>query len=159
MRKISSLPAHPLGDKQREELTARGRTYCDLAGVRFLDYSGVLVQVIGCGMDRRVVKLRAEGRAVVDTKSYRRMNPSRASQSMWDDDEDDFDLEDGSGPAVGEVPSDDELCLLGPTVYGFSLVCREWGELMVVRSRLSSPFCPLPACRSTPSPRPKEVRC
>jgi hypothetical protein len=139
MRKISSLPAHPLGDKQRAELTARGRTYCDLAGVRFLEYSGVLVQVIGCGMDRRVVKLRAEGRAVVDTKSYRRMNPSRASQSMWDDDEDEFDLEDGSAPAVGDVPSEDELCLLGPTVYGFSLVCREWGELMVVRSRPFSP--------------------
>lgn len=85
MRKISSLTAHPLGDKQREELTTRGRTYCELAGVRFLNYDGGLIQVVGCGMDRRIVKLRAEGRAVVDTRSYRRMNPSRSAQNMWDD--------------------------------------------------------------------------
>jgi hypothetical protein len=58
MRKIASLAAHPLSDKQREELTARGRLYTDLAGVRFLDYSGVLIQVIGQGMDQRIIKLR-----------------------------------------------------------------------------------------------------
>lgn len=56
-------------------------------------------------------------------------------------DDDDFDHEDGSAPGVGEVPSDEELCLLGPTVYGFSLVCRDWGELLVVRclSAFASP--------------------
>lgn len=51
IRKPASLPAHPLGEKQREELTARGRTYTSLAGVQFLNYSGVLIQV------RKLLKL------------------------------------------------------------------------------------------------------
>lgn len=82
-------------------------------------------------MDRRIVKLRAEGRAVIDTKSYRRMNPSR-QQNMWDDAGDDFQQEDDASPGIsGEVPHED-LCLLPPTMHGFSLVCRDWGELLIV---------------------------
>lgn len=102
MRKISSLSAHPLTHKHREELTARGKLYTDLAKVAFLNYSGILVQVTGSGMDRRVVKLRvrffhawwscevaehwmqAEGRVVVDVRSYKRMNPARDT-GMWEE--------------------------------------------------------------------------
>mgnify|MGYP001560481048 FL=1 len=103
MRKISSLSAHPLTPKHREELTARGKLYTDLAKVAFLNYSGILVQVTGSGMDRRVVKLRvrfislalfhvrkaerraqAGGRVVVDVRSYKRMNPARDT-GMWDE--------------------------------------------------------------------------
>lgn len=58
MRKLSSLPARPLREKQREELNERGKLYMGLSKVAFLNYSGVLVQVLGCGMNMRVVKLR-----------------------------------------------------------------------------------------------------
>ncbi|KAL8279878.1 hypothetical protein RQP46_007728 [Phenoliferia psychrophenolica] len=117
LRKVSSLSAHPISDKRRDELTARGRLYVGLARVAFMSYSGSLIQ--------------AEGRAVVDIKGYRRLNPSQ-STNMWDEDdsEDGYTNEDASAAHLAEV-SEDELCLLPPCVFGFSLVQREWGEMRV----------------------------
>lgn len=162
LRKVSTLPVHslsdivrdaielilliqvyPMTDNARADLTARGEKYCDLAGVRFLNYSSVLIQVVGHGMDRRIVKIRAEGRAVVDSKSFRRMQPSRAAQERWEDEEDEFGFTSpGAGlvPRKGERPVQTDLCLLPPTVFGFSLVARDWGQLLVVSA------CCLSAC-------------
>lgn len=79
-----------------------------LSGVRFLQYDGVLTQICGHGYNKQIIKLRvrfeacspishrsvtdsgwlnvqAEGRAVVDAKSFRRMNPSRAIGGAWKD--------------------------------------------------------------------------
>ncbi|GAA5910070.1 hypothetical protein JCM6882_006507, partial [Rhodosporidiobolus microsporus] len=159
LRRLSSLPISPLtpGSKLHDELTARGRAYCALTGdagedgaepgaVRFLQYDGVLGIVSGCGMDRKIIKLRAEGRAVVDIKSYRRMNPGRAASQFWDDDDDDDDPFLYGDPTLPMHPTADslsdastvapnELCLLPPTVFGFSLPLREWGELLVTAFR------------------------
>ncbi|GAA6023290.1 hypothetical protein JCM10207_006222 [Rhodosporidiobolus poonsookiae] len=146
LRRLSALPITPLvpSSKLHNELTARGKLYCgltgdcaDKGGMRFLGYEGVLMQVVGSGLERKVIKLRAEGRAVVDVKSYRRMNPSRAQSPFWDDDDSDpFLFSDpppsyhpSSTPSTTVAPSD--LCLLPPTVLGFSLAQREWGELLV----------------------------
>ncbi|GAA5844391.1 hypothetical protein JCM11251_007595 [Rhodosporidiobolus azoricus] len=158
LRRLSSLPITPLvpGSKLHDELTARGKLYTGLTGdpvregeggvgadgVRFLQYEGVLAIVTGGGMDRKIVKLRAEGRAVIDIKSYRRMNPGRAASQFWDDDDDDDDPFLYGDPSLPMHPTHDstsdassvapnELCLLPPTVYGFSLSLREWGELLV----------------------------
>ncbi|GAA6041750.1 hypothetical protein JCM8097_008312 [Rhodosporidiobolus ruineniae] len=150
LRRLASLPVIPLApsSKQHADLSARGRRYCELTGAagggsKFLNYDGVLMFVQGCGMDRRVVKLRAEGRAVVDVKSYRRMNPSRSDGTYWEDDDDsdspflwgDPSLAlhpSSSSPSSASHIADSELCLLPPTVYGFSLTQREWGELSVL---------------------------
>ncbi|KAM0749809.1 P-loop containing nucleoside triphosphate hydrolase protein [Meredithblackwellia eburnea MCA 4105] len=133
MRKISSLPVHPLSDKHREELTARGLLYTGLARVAFMTYSGSLIQVVGSGIDRRIIKLRAEGRAVVDVRGYKRMNPSRTNAWEDEDDDDDYPYDGGAfnRPANNNTVAENELCLLPPTVFGFSLVQREWGEMRV----------------------------
>lgn len=65
MRKLSSLPVHPLTDQRREALTARGRIYTSLARVAFMSYSGSLIQVTGCGIDRRIIKLRVRPSSLV----------------------------------------------------------------------------------------------
>ncbi|GAA5974885.1 hypothetical protein JCM11641_008411 [Rhodosporidiobolus odoratus] len=154
LRRLSSLSIQPLAldSKLHTTLTERGQLYVGLSsdalvecgGIRFLNYKGVLMQLVCDGMSRRVVKTRAEGRAVVDVKSYKRMNPS--SSGMWDDDDDDdppsyslyasaldpFFPRPSSLPSLGSTclpPSD--LCLLPPTIPGFSLLQRDWGELSV----------------------------
>ncbi|GJN88240.1 hypothetical protein Rhopal_001205-T1 [Rhodotorula paludigena] len=155
LRRLSSLSLAPLDPSStlHADLSSRGLRYTTLTGdahlsrggngTRFLDYHDSLLQVLGSGMDRRVVKTRAEGRAVVDVKGYRRMNPSRAMQEWWEDEDDDdpflygIDLRpsptsdsDALSP-TSVSPSD--LVLLPPTVYAFSLVAREWGECLVAR--------------------------
>ncbi|KAK4699629.1 hypothetical protein P7C70_g6631, partial [Phenoliferia sp. Uapishka_3] len=181
MRKISSLPVHPLDEKRREELTTRGRLYTGLARVAFMSYSGSLIQILGSGCERKIIKLRAEGRAVVDVNGFKRLNPSMvaADWTEWvvmlppffvfvliglrfvSSDEDDVDFgidEDSAGydrhlwsTAPGDKVRESELCLLPPTVFGFSLVPsinlrrsknhsplhvvslvqREWGQMRV----------------------------
>ncbi|GAA6041759.1 hypothetical protein JCM8097_008317 [Rhodosporidiobolus ruineniae] len=161
LQPFSALPIEPLepGLPLHNELTARGKRYCELTGdagdggCRFLNYGGVLMQSIGGRSEKRVIRLRAEGRAVVDVKSYRRMNPSDYISPR----DDRYDAEDDYGDHYGYRRDDDgygghrhvprrsaaasptfsnalppaELCLLPPTVFGFSLVHREWGELTV----------------------------
>ncbi|GAA5874915.1 hypothetical protein JCM8547_003609 [Rhodosporidiobolus lusitaniae] len=153
LRRLSSLPLQPLSPSStlHRDLSERGKRYCELTGdagvggSRFLEYGGVLMIVTGCGMERRVVKLRAEGRAVVDIKSYRRMCPSGSGNgsTMWDDDDEDdtnpFLWGDPSMPLHPSTSSSHDpsrvspcdLPLLPPTVFGFSLVQREWGEMLV----------------------------
>ncbi|GAA5905336.1 hypothetical protein JCM8208_003820 [Rhodotorula glutinis] len=161
LHRVSLLNVAPLDTSSAlyAHLVSRGKQYVALTGaahsaeggpgVRFLDYDDVLIQVIGHGMQRKIYKSRAEGRAVVDVKGYRKMNPARSSAAF--DDADDWDGLLGP-PPVGPPVLDDlspppsstsssprrptqvapwDLALLPPTVYGFSLVAREWGELLV----------------------------
>ncbi|GAA6041757.1 hypothetical protein JCM8097_008316 [Rhodosporidiobolus ruineniae] len=159
LRRLSHLPVMPPtpGSQLHEDLAKRGKLYCELTGdagdggIRFLNYSGALMYISGGGQERKVVRLRAEGRAIVDVKSFRRMNPL---DSMREDryDDDSFDAASYSqslvepwsrasrrsrhgptAPPAAFDPSLDpsELCLLPPTVQGFSLVRPDWGELSV----------------------------
>lgn len=71
------MPLKP-SSKLYEELSTRGKTYVSLSGSpKFFNYDGVLTQIIGFGSNKKINKMRAEGRAVVDAKSFRRMNPMR----------------------------------------------------------------------------------
>ncbi|KAH8924864.1 hypothetical protein BT69DRAFT_36429 [Atractiella rhizophila] len=146
LRKISSLMAFPMTDELKKELTERGRLYAKLAGTpKYLHYTGVLSRVEGHGMERRIIKLRAEGRIVVDVKSYRRMNPTKdiwsrswyarsrsgpggksSSRRKISDDED-----AGENSLLGSNIADEDLCLTPPTIYAFSLVLKDWGEIKV----------------------------
>lgn len=44
---------------------------------------------------------------------------------------DDFDNEDHSNGSLGTEVAEEDLHLLPPTVFGFSLIAREWGEMLV----------------------------
>ncbi|GAA6041754.1 hypothetical protein JCM8097_008314 [Rhodosporidiobolus ruineniae] len=154
LRRISSLSVTPLqpASKLHDELTARGKRYCELTGAagedggRFLNYDGAIMFFTGSGHERKIVKLRAERRAVVDIKSYHRMNPTQSVGKSTDPD-DDFpasflwgDVSLPSNPTSASPSSlssiaPSEFCLLPPTVQGFSLVQRQWGDLLVTGFR------------------------
>jgi hypothetical protein len=57
-KSLASLAARPLTDKHREELIARGKLYCGLTKVCYLEYSGTLTQVSGKGMAKQVIRMR-----------------------------------------------------------------------------------------------------
>lgn len=84
MRNAASLSVWPLSDRQRDELTERGQRYKELAGVRFMDYDGVLIQTHGSGMNKKIIKYRAKGRSVIDVALYRRLVPNNREFSAWD---------------------------------------------------------------------------
>ncbi|GAA5849433.1 hypothetical protein JCM9279_000902 [Rhodotorula babjevae] len=161
LRRLSSLSVAPLDTSSAlyAHLVSRGKQYVALtgaahpaeggSGVRFLDYNDILIQVVGRGPLREIFKSRAEGRDVVDVKGYRKMMPGQASMEFFDPD----DWDPVAGPPPVRPPVLDELAdptsstsstplrptqvapsdlaLLPPTVHGFSLVVREWGELLV----------------------------
>lgn len=91
LRRLSSLSVAPLDTSNAlyAHLVSRGKQYVALTGaahpaeggpgVRFLDYDDILIQVVGRGPHRKIFKSRAEGRAVVDVKGYRKMVPGQAS--------------------------------------------------------------------------------
>jgi hypothetical protein len=129
LRRLNQLSIYPVTPKLREELTERGRRYMTYIGEpKYVSYKGALVQRVG----RDIIKTRAEGRCVADMANYRRLNPGN---DLWDgDDEYDESSDLGELPKSGEkvdttaIPEED-LCLTPPTIFGFSLVLKEWGEL------------------------------
>ncbi|KAL8286192.1 hypothetical protein RQP46_004680 [Phenoliferia psychrophenolica] len=145
VRRIASLSVKPLDDQHRSQLTERGRLYVELSKVVFKHYGGVLSYANG----QQVVRLKAEGRAMVDPTAYRRMNPQRylrMNEIPQDYDSDEYDSDDydseGEDPRQvrtvqptllrGAATAENELCLLPAYVLGFSLSQREWGEMLVV---------------------------
>ncbi|GAA5961988.1 hypothetical protein JCM3765_007185 [Sporobolomyces pararoseus] len=149
LRRLSTLATVPLkpGSKLYQELETRGKSYLSLSGSpKFLYYNGVLTQIIGFGSNKKINKMRAEGRAVVDAKSFRRMNPMREMDLCSDDDSDyfldydsDIDYEETSlalkqditSTSTGSTVSPSDYVLLPPTVFAFSLALREWGDMSV----------------------------
>ncbi|KAI5475269.1 AAA family ATPase [Pseudohyphozyma bogoriensis] len=149
VKPLSSLPGRPVRASTIETLRERGRKYIELSRVAFVEYKGSLGYYHGPAL----VKVRAEGRAVVDTKNFRRMNPNSIRAVGWSGDEDPMHYRHPGNilaryarrsshvdrmPVVGlsalgagdKVP-EELLHLLPPTVFGFSLVQREWGEMLV----------------------------
>ena len=92
------------------------------------------------------MKSRADGRCMIDMSGFRRMVPS---QDIWDyldydddDDDDDYYSDAGYGqdvkardvclPAQLETLKENQhFILTPPTVYGFSFVLKEWGQMLV----------------------------
>ncbi|KAL8279877.1 hypothetical protein RQP46_007727 [Phenoliferia psychrophenolica] len=140
MQEIPSLAVYPLTDNGREELTERGRISVSLSRVAFQFYSGNLIQVSGVGHERQIIRLRAEGRAVIDAKGFKNLNPS---ENIWERGdgfvplppaspfEDEGMRPDRKQARFADKVAEDELCLLPPYVLGFSLVLRQWGRMQV----------------------------
>ncbi|EUC57050.1 AAA family ATPase [Rhizoctonia solani AG-3 Rhs1AP] len=82
------------------------------------------------------VKTRAEGRLMVDTASFRRINPN---SDRWEYDDPRYfsaekALNDGASPASWRTSLDDDdedIALLPPTLYGWSFIAKKWGEILV----------------------------
>jgi hypothetical protein len=159
---ISTLVAYPLDFHQdpislRAQLIDRGRRFEQHAGMHFRSYAGIVLEPVDCGMDRYNI----DGRIVVDTKTFHRLNanfafninpfPSssrkakKVSRSRHPEDYDDYDdyddyndhVNDDTNDLVPDVklnldPLTDEQCLLASaTVRGFSFTEKRWFEFFV----------------------------
>lgn len=159
LRKIASLSVRPLVDSLRTELVERGRQYVKLTGVHHMQYNGVLMVVSFNLMGRKqIAKFDATGRAMLDREGYRKCEPGSHAANMDpyalgcscpscvrkqetalerdDEDDDDEEAPEHSLTSTTEAQTvgEDDLALLPPVVFGFSLSLKIWG--MMVRPLL-----------------------
>ncbi|KAM0753453.1 P-loop containing nucleoside triphosphate hydrolase protein [Meredithblackwellia eburnea MCA 4105] len=135
LRKIEALSVRPLSAKRRHLLAERGKTYLEYSKSHHAAYNGFFYTRAFAG----ATKLLGTGQVLTDVTSFRRCNPSLDN---WSD-----DVNDQGGYTAYQPPSrtgsqrveefDAEvLChLLPPTLHGFSLRAKRWGEFLI--SRLS----------------------
>ncbi|KAF8699278.1 ATPase family various cellular activities (AAA), partial [Rhizoctonia solani] len=150
LKKAAQLPVRHLSDEMLKTLIsmsypyfveyllltkttpARGRIYNKYAGVHHLNYNSNIIQMTPMGPN----KTRAEGRLMVDTASFRRINPN---SDRWEyDDPRYFSAEkaqnDGAASASWRTTledDDEDIALLPPTLHGWSFVAKKWGEILV----------------------------
>jgi hypothetical protein len=154
--RISDLSAFPFTwhsnpETVKKQLLERGRRWEALAGMHFRCYRGVALEYTPCGISRYNV----DGRVVVDTKTYHRLNANFAFQvsafkgekdkkssrrkiaqrNEWSDDEDDAGLEELELVPENQLevdPLTDEQCLLANSmVRGFSFSEKRWFDFFV----------------------------
>ncbi|KAL5634679.1 hypothetical protein ACGC1H_002653 [Rhizoctonia solani] len=132
LKKAAQLPVRHLSDESLRALITRGRIYKKYAGVHHLNYNSNIIQMTPMGP----AKTRAEGRLMVDTASFRRINPN---SDRWEyDDPRYFSAEkaqnDGASSASWRTSLDDDdedIALLPPTLHGWSFIAKKWGEILV----------------------------
>jgi hypothetical protein len=145
-RQISSLGVFPLSYHQKEEET---RAYLDKCGRKFLSLTSVhhcQYQGMAFYMKKNhPVKLFVNSRIMVDAAYFREANPNYARASIEESDsessslpgwtilgsDDDSEESPNAVKSNGMEPSDvkgDDILICSPTVLGFSLGNKLWGE-------------------------------
>lgn len=120
LREVNRLSVRILDAHWREVLTARGRKYVQVAqGAHYQNYTGQM-QIKGWWSWS---PLRADGRIMVDIKTYNQFC-SRDS-----DDDSDYDGDDSHDNTVSE----DQLWRCSPYILGFSFATKQWGRFSVSR--------------------------
>lgn len=151
--KITDLSAYPIQyhatpDLLRKELISRGKRWEAHAGMHFRTYSGIALEHTPCGISRYNI----EGRVVVDTKTFHRLNANYAfGVNAFKSDEDkrkkrrriqnyDDSEEEGDAETMDLVPQEsleldpltDEQCLLANAmVRGFSFAEKRWLDFFI----------------------------
>ena len=155
---IKNLSAYPIewhSDPEtiKRDLIARGRRWESLAGMHFCCYTGVALEYTPCGISR----YSTDGRVVVDTKTYhrlntnyafnitafksdddqpakRRKNRTREYGNIYDEDDDDntetMELIPDDKPQLDALT--DEQCMLANSmVRGFSFAEKRWFDFFI----------------------------
>lgn len=148
--KMDELPAfpidwHPEHEEVKAELIERGRRWEQLAGMNFCQYKGVAMEQTGgpCGPDRYSI----DGRVVVDTKTYHRLNTNFAfSVNALKTGKDKRtrkriqQFNSGESATLDLIPNDtanfepltDEQCMLATSmVRGFSFSDKRWLDFFI----------------------------
>ena len=142
---LSTFPIewHPAKDTIQKDLTARGRQWEQIAGTNFRYYKGIALDFTDGGS-----RYNIDGRVVVDTKTYHRLNADHAfvvspfkskddrtikAHQFMDFDEDMTDTLDlVPGRKTKIDPLTDEQCLLANAmVRGFSFSEKRWLDFFV----------------------------
>ncbi|GAA6018658.1 hypothetical protein JCM8202_000600 [Rhodotorula sphaerocarpa] len=134
LRSLETLPVFPLTAERRASLRERGDIYQRYAGQVHANHSGFFFTRAFTG----VTRLSGDGQVVIDVKGYRRSNPAL---DTWTEDTGKVarhaEWSSSSGNTTQPCPElkDEHIHLLPPSLHGFSLRAKRWGEFLV--SRLS----------------------
>ncbi|GAA6018976.1 hypothetical protein JCM10207_009219 [Rhodosporidiobolus poonsookiae] len=132
LRPIHSLLAKPLSEDVRRSLQQRGALYKQYAGQVHALHTGFFFTRSFTGPSRAL----GDGQVIVDVKSFRRSNPTLDS---WGDDVIDtggktqWASSSASASRPCPPPEDAQLHLLPPSIQGFSLRAKRWGEFLISR--------------------------
>ncbi|GFG17794.1 hypothetical protein IFM61392_10224 [Aspergillus lentulus] len=138
-RRIENLPAYPLEFHPDPEIWSRlvsaGRKFVSLIGCYHRQYEGnVFVQ-----HKDQLMKVHVSSRIMVDAQQFRKWNPNYARLTTKKPHTDMFgqildheivDRVQSNGMDPGEL-KEEELAICSPTVLGFSLNEKIWGEFAV----------------------------
>ncbi|KAK5138300.1 hypothetical protein LTR08_003361 [Meristemomyces frigidus] len=151
IKDLSTFPIEWHADPEaiKADLITRGRRFELLAGMHFCSYKGVALEYTSCGISR----YNTDGRVVVDTKTFHRLNANYAfAVSAFQSDEDqpskrrkprlnEYDYEDEVFVETEElVPEErpelerlsDEQCMLANSmVRGFSFAEKRWFDFFI----------------------------
>lgn len=143
---LSALPLewHPAKEGVQQALLARGRLWEKHAGMHFCEYKGIALEMTACGVSRYNI----DGRVVVDTKTFHRLEADRAfGVSPFKPEEEkqktkrriqEYDEE--AEETLDLVPEDkldldpltDEQCILANClVRGFSFAEKRWLDFFI----------------------------
>lgn len=146
-QKITELYAYPLRwhraeGQVRQQLIARGRRWEQHAGMHFRNYKGIALHIEGCSVDRYNI----DGRVVVDTKTYHRLNANSAFtvnglKADGNTLAKQHRIQNGNAvesldllpeKKLGLEPLTDEQCLLANSmVRGFSFTEKVWLDFFI----------------------------
>jgi hypothetical protein len=157
-RRINSLGVFPLPYHQKEKETRAylekcGRKFLSLMSVHHCHYQGIAFYM----KKNHPVKLLVNSRIMVDAIYFREANPNYARASIDEPDKessslsgwtilgsDDSEKSPDAVKKTGMEPSDvkgDDLLICSPTLLGFSLGNKLWGERPIFPARQSEFQC------------------
>lgn len=127
-RHVDELPLKQATAKDIEGLTRRGETFTKLGlGAHYMEFEGSIFR----RMWSTCVRQNATGRVVVDGSSFQTFHPQY--EGFKQDRRLNF-VYDSSGQAVNTdytELTEDAIWRTWPTLAGFSMLAKEWGELQV----------------------------
>jgi len=122
---LRELPVTILTAESEKFFIERGRKFAQLAtGVHYMNHRGYVAQKEGWWGYQLY---KADGRVILDGVSFNRINPNSRSADVYGLNQDIFNEQSNNFEAVPE----DKLYMTWPTILGFSLSAKKWGELAV----------------------------
>ncbi|CAG8715612.1 4679_t:CDS:2 [Rhizophagus irregularis] len=119
-------------DFLKETIYRIGKKFFELAANRhFMEYTGSLfrwIKVNGC---YEIEAIRADGRVMIDLKSFATMNPGYPMDNAKPPNPCDVNLLGKKG-YLEDYDYEKSYCFAPALVYGFSFALKEWGQFMVM---------------------------
>lgn len=131
--KIDLLPVQKLSRSMHSTLTERGKLFAQVAiGAHFKQYRGTLLTPTVFGY----MKFRADGRVMVDTATFNRMNPSNTkfvspNQNLQLQQQANNANRNRTIASSVKDLKEAQYWMTYPTLPGFSLMLKKWGEFLI----------------------------
>lgn len=119
-------------DFLKESIYSSGKSFFELAADRhFMEYTGSLFRWVKENGSNKLEVIRADGRVMIDLKSFAAMNPSYPMDNAKPPNTCDVELRGKKG-YLENYDYEKAYCFAPALVYGFSFALKEWGQFMVM---------------------------